>query len=78
MKEIPRTNYDCIKEEKLELDGISELELLERLSSEYSYLLSQAENVLEKEFSVAQVNLNDTNDAITLSNTLNEPPKLFV
>ena len=46
MKEIPKTNYDCIKEEKLELGGITEAEMLERLSTEYGSLISQAEHTL--------------------------------
>ena len=40
-KELPRTNYDCLKEEKLELDGLTEAEILEKIKSEYSPLLSQ-------------------------------------
>ena len=35
-KELPRTNYDCNKEEAAELDGLCELELLERVSNECS------------------------------------------
>lgn len=61
-KEIPKTNYDCIKEEKLELDGFTEQEMLAKISSEYANLLSQQEtNTLEKEFSIAPVNLYDVN-----------------
>ena len=45
-KEIPKTNYDCIKEEKAELDGITEAEMLESLSSEYASLISQADAML--------------------------------
>ena len=28
-KELPRTNYDCLKEEKAELDGLTEAEILD-------------------------------------------------
>lgn len=31
-KELPRTNYDCIKEEQKELDGFSELDLCEKIA----------------------------------------------
>lgn len=38
-KDLPKTNYDCIKEEKCELDGYSELEMVERIAVDFSAIL---------------------------------------
>ena len=39
-KDLPRTNYDCVKEEQKELDGYTEREMLERIAADYTPLLS--------------------------------------
>jgi len=39
-KDLPKTNYDLVKEERLELDGLAEWELMERLAKNFTPLLS--------------------------------------
>ena len=34
VEQRPKTNFDCVREERVELKGISEFEMLERLSKE--------------------------------------------
>ena len=39
--ELPKTNYDIFKEERQELGGMTEMELMTKLKGDYTKLLAQ-------------------------------------
>ena len=56
--ELPKTNYDIFKEERHELGGMTEQELLKKLKEDYTNLLIQGQ-ALEKRYNVAEAQLYD-------------------
>ena len=41
VKDLPKTNYDCLKEEKQQLDDYTEQELLDKINADYAPMLQQ-------------------------------------
>lgn len=56
--ELPKTNYDIFKEERHELGGMTEQELLNKLKGDYTNLLTQGQ-ALEKRYNVVEAQLYD-------------------
>jgi len=55
--DLPRTNYDCLAEERQELEGKTERDLIEKLAANYK--LSQ-DTPLKQEFNVFEAGLRET------------------
>ena len=61
--DLPKTNYDIFKEERHELAGMTEQELLIKLNTEYKKLITQGQ-AFEKRFNVAEAQLYDHEEEI--------------
>ena len=61
--DLPKTNYDIFKEERHELAGMTEQELLIKLNTDYKKLITQGQ-AFEKRFNVAEAQLYDHEEEI--------------
>lgn len=61
--ELPKTNYDVLKEERAELHGDTERELIAKLNTDYKKLLNQGQPI-ERQFSILEANLYDHAEVI--------------
>ena len=72
---MPKTNYDVLKEERTELDGYCERELLVKLNDEYQKIVNQ-DHPIERQFNIKQADLYDHTEAI--ENNLHKSEKATI